>query len=534
MIYPQDWKDIKNGRQSKEEYSKLHYPEWYDYLCNRYKNISFSEAAYLFYHNLEERPVCPECGSFTTFRGFTKGYSRFCGSSCAGKNKETLEKHIISLKKHFGDNYSEVIVEKGARTKIERYGSVSYNNKEKYKQTCLERYGVDNPTKLETIKSKTRKTCLKKYGVEYVTQSSEYKSKMREKYNRDVSERYGDVISLENGIFTCRCAEEDCQLCNEKIYRAPYYVYYERRFKYNHNPCTIKYPIGSINANNQSTSIELFIRDILDKYNIKYITNDRKILKGKELDIYIPSRKLAIECNGCYWHSQYPKEYHYNKFISCKEKDIQLLTVWEDQILNNPEKIESIILSKLGIYERRLYARECSIHLVDSVHCREFLDCYHLQGSVNSSVRLGLYHNDELISVMTFGKGRKCLNSKDEWELYRYCCKSGVQVIGGASKLFKYFINNYYPNSIISFSSNDISDGSLYRVLGFEEQSNSIGYWYILGSKRFHRYRFRKQDLVKQGYDPNKTESEIMKERGYLKIYDSGQIKWKYIENRRI
>ena len=63
MIYPQDWKDIKSGRQSKEEYSKLHYPEWCDYLCDRYKNISFSEAAYLFYHNLEERPVCPECGS---------------------------------------------------------------------------------------------------------------------------------------------------------------------------------------------------------------------------------------------------------------------------------------------------------------------------------------------------------------------------------------------------------------------------------------------------------------------------------------
>ena len=213
--------------------------------------------------------------------------------------------------------------------------------------------------------------------------------------------------------------------------------------------------------------------------------------------------------------------------MSCKEKGIQLVTVWEDQILNDPERIEYIILSKLGIYERRLYARECSVRLVDSAHCREFLDCYHLQGSVNSSVRLGLYYNDELISVMTFGRGRKCLNSSDEWELYRYCCKSGVQVVGGASKLFKYFINNYHPKNVISFSSNDISDGSLYKVLGFKEQSSSIGYWYIdRNFNRYHRYKFTKQRLIKEGFDPNLSEREIMKSRGFYCIHDSGQTKW--------
>ena len=135
----------------------------------------------------------------------------------------------------------------------------------------------------------------------------------------------------------------------------------------NNSSNTINYDtdIAYIYIVNGEIKLTYNVNKVITNYSpeiLKYITNDRKILKGKELDIYIPSHKLAIECNGCYWHSQYPKEYHYNKFISCKEKEIQLVTVWEDQILNNPEKIESLILSKLGIYERRLYARECSVH----------------------------------------------------------------------------------------------------------------------------------------------------------------------------
>ena len=134
---------------------------------------------------------------------------------------------------------------------------------------------------------------------------------------------------------------------------------------------------------------------------------------------------------------------------------------------------------------------------------------------------------------MVFGKKRKSVNgtsSDDVYELYRYCNKMGVQVVGGASKLFKYFINNYNPTSIISFASNDISNGSLYDILGFDKISENESYWYIdKNYNRYHRYRFRKSELVKMGYDKSKTETEIMREIGYWRIYDSGQTKflWK-------
>lgn len=112
--------------------------------------------------------------------------------------------------------------------------------------------------------------------------------------------------------------------------------------------------------------------------------------------------------------------------------------------------------------------------------------------------------------------------------MYRFCNKLNTQIIGGASKLFKHFINNYQVNKIESFSSNDISNGLLYNKLGFKLESETISYWYIKNKKRYHRYKFRKSELVKLGYDKNKTEFQIMEDNGYHRIYDTGQKKWIY------
>ena len=340
------------------------------------------------------------------------------------------------------------------------------------------------------------------------------------------------IAYCDDGKWICKCTNTSCDLCKDKQYIISRPVYYIRK-KINIEPCTILNPVDDIKIKN--TSIEIFIKQILDKYNINYETNVRNIIPPKEVDIYIPEKNIAIECNGVFWHSDQnkPQKYHYDKYRLCLDNKIQLISIWEDQIVNNPEKIESIMLSKLGIYDKRIYARNCIIKEVSSKECNEFLDKYHLQGKTNSSIRLGLYYNDELISVITFGKGRKCLNSKTNYELYRYCCKNNIQIIGGASKLFKYFLKIYNPEYIESFSSNDISNGNLYKQLGFEKVSDSIGYWYVdKEMNRYHRYKFTKYSLVREGYDKDKTEFEIMDERGFYRIYDSGQTKWVY-KNRK-
>ena len=419
--------------------------------------------------------------------------------------------------------------ERAEQTKLERYGDENYINQEKRRQTNIERYGVDCNFKSEEFRNKTKESNLKKHGVEFPMQRAEVKDKLRVTRSKKIIEKHTDIIDChinsECSIYTVRC-DKNCAECTDKKFTIPSNHYWIRKNN-NIELCTKILPIGQ--SKYLETSIELFVRSLLDKYNINYQINVRNIIPPLEIDIYIPSKNIAIECNGVYWHCDKNKDpkYHYNKFIKCQEKDIQLISIWEDQISNNPTRVKSIILSKLGIYEKRLYARSCSIKEVPSKECNSFIDKYHLQGKTNSSIRLGLYYNDELVSIMTFGKGRKCLNSRMCYELYRYCCKEEVQVIGGASKLFKHFLKEYNPESIESFSSNDISNGNLYKQLGFEKVSDSIGYWYIdKEMNRYHRYNFRKQKLIQEGFDENKTEFEIMNERGFYRIYDSGQTKW--------
>jgi hypothetical protein len=107
----------------------------------------------------------------------------------------------------------------------------------------------------------------------------------------------------------------------------------------------------------------------------------------------------------------------------------------------------------------------------------------------------------------------------------RFCNKLNTNVIGGASKLLKHFTRNYNPKEIISYADRRWSTGKLYDVLGFNFKHNSTpNYFYVVNDKREHRFKYRKDILVKQGYDKNLTEKQIMKNRNIYRIYDCGTI----------
>lgn len=590
MIIP---KNFNTRGQRTESYIKKNYPEFYQYLIDNYKEFPFSEALYRYVFNINNTPICKTCGSPVKFISFSHGYPKYCCSLCSNKDPEKIKKQIETskekygeryesvVKKHhetskekYGDNYRQLFLEKRKKTCLEKYGgetplsskdvrqkineTISKRSAEekqkivqKVRQTKLERYGDENYNNIELLKSNN----LKKYGVEFPFQSQE----IQEKGRRTRLEKYGSIYPLQNAelnnkskktreqnyinnsdiiidrikkdgceFFRCKCPHLECDKCSEKYFDIPYDKFFVRQYD-GCELCTILCKGDT----NKGTTIELFIRNILDKNGIEYETNNKKILKGKELDIYIPSHKIAIECNGIYWHSLKENSYHYDKWNECKNEGIQLLTFWEDQIINSPEIVRSIILSKLGIYSKKIYARNCEIKQVPNQESVKFLIENHLQGNTAASVRYGLYYNDELVSLMTFGKKRRALGNKgdqnnNDWELYRFCNKLNTIVVGGASRLFKKFINDYKPSSIESFSSNDISWGQLYLNLDFIQTKITKGsYWYITKKmKRYHRFQFRKSELVKNGEDPNKTEFEIMKQNGYFKIYDCGQTKY--------
>ncbi len=272
-------------------------------------------------------------------------------------------------------------------------------------------------------------------------------------------------------------------------------------------------------------------------YDGKIISNDKKILSPYELDMYMPELKLAIEYNGIYWHNEVNKDddYHLNKTELCEQQGIQLIHIYEDDWSYKQDIVKSMILNKLNKTPNKIFARKTIVkEIFDNKLVREFLDKNHIQGFVGSKIKLGLYLDNELVSLMTFGNRRVAMGKKstneDEYELLRFCNKLNTNVVGGASKLFKYFIDHYKPNEITTYADRSFSQGKLYEALGFKSQGKTQpNYYYIIDGIRKHRFNFRKDVLVKQGYDINKTEHQIMIERKIFRIYDSGNFKFIYI-----
>lgn len=277
---------------------------------------------------------------------------------------------------------------------------------------------------------------------------------------------------------------------------------------------------------------------IVDELKIEIIRNDRKILEGNEIDILIPHYKIGIECDGLKWHSEEykPNNYHLDKTEKCKEKGIRLIHIFEDEWEFKKNIVKDKIKTLIGCNTERIYARDknCSVKIPSLEEKRDFLNQNHIQGDVNDTIRYGLYYKDELIALMTFGKPRINLGRKatrdDEYELLRYCSKIGFNAVGGAGKLFKRFISEHSPKVIISYCDMRYSIGGLYEKIGFKlSHISQPNYYYIIGNNRKNRFKFRKSELIKEGFDPNKTEHEIMLERGIYRIYDCGNLvyEWK-------
>lgn len=577
---------ITEGKINKL-FIKKHYPEFYEYLLDTYKNYNytkFTELIYCYQNDIKEHPLCPICGKELPFLDFNRGYQKYCSLKCSNlspevqeKKKQTslknygvehaaqakeikdkmintcIERHggignasestkrkqFQTMKEKYGSEHAlqnESLKEKAIKTVTENYGGIGLSSdiiREKVTRTNIERYGVENTLAAESIKDKIKQTNLEKYGYENATQNLDIKKKIRN--TKRISSIYKndyliDIIDENDELmYKIKCPHPECNKCNEKYFTIKA-SYYQRRLNDHTEICTNLFPICK--PFSKDTSLEVFIRNILDDNNIQYISNDRTILNGKEIDIYIPDKKIGIECNGVYWHSLKDPNYHMDKWRLCKEQDIQLLNIWQDWIINKPEIVKSIILSKLGIYKEKIYARKCIVKEIDSKTCNNFLNENHIQGAGKSKIKLGLYYNDKLVCVMTFNKENKYGKKNHDYyfELTRFCTKKNIRVIGGAGKLLKYFINNYHPIEISTFASNDISDGRLYKSLNFQECGINKSYWYIdKDYNRFHKFTFTKDAIIKKGWKETKDgwkEKDVMYEHGYLQIYDSGQTKY--------
>lgn len=293
-------------------------------------------------------------------------------------------------------------------------------------------------------------------------------------------------------------------------------------------------PLHYCNTSKQESELAQFIIECVGEKEV--ILNSKQILSSKkELDIFLPNYNLAFEFNGLYWHNELnkPKNYHLLKTEECKQQNIRLFHIFEDEWQLKPNIIKSMIQNLLHLSDNRLYARKCEIRNVSSKESKLFLEENHLQGNCYGKYNLGLYYNNELVSLMVFGNSRHFIgNNSCKFELLRFCNKLNTTVVGGASKLFNHFIKTYNPNEIISYADKRWSNGELYNILNFNLYNESKpNYYYVIGSKRVYRYNLRKNILIKKFNCPkDKTEKQFCFEQKWYRIYDCGCLCYKWTQ----
>lgn len=249
-------------------------------------------------------------------------------------------------------NGSELIKEKTQATNIERYGvqcpSQAEEVKEKTKQTCIERHGGVGFGS-DTIMQKVKQTLLERYGVEHISHDKATIQKIKQSQLKTYKDKHKFLINRDNHTWVCKCPHPECNVCTEKQYETTCMIYHDRQ-ACSAEQCTILNPIGH---NNRCTNVEIAVRNILDELNVQYVTNVWNVITKQELDIYIPSHKIAIECNGSYWHSEEWKDkfYHINKYLKCQEQGITLIMLWEDDVKSHPDACTDLIKYHLGLNE---------------------------------------------------------------------------------------------------------------------------------------------------------------------------------------
>ena len=449
--------------------------------------------------------ICPLHGEFwqnpfSHLKGHNCGK---CGSKSTAKTQSyTTETFIEKAKEVHGDKYD--------------YSSTCYKG-------CYEKVDIICP-----IHGKfSQKPSSHIYGHGCPQCANEYISSLIVSSTEEFIEKARKIHRFENNDYS------------KVIYKGakiPVTIICENGHEYQQMPNKHLYGHGCPYCTKNISNPEKEITEFIKSFGLEVETSNRKILAdAKEIDIIVPSKKLAIEYDGLHWHNEVrkpDKNFHLDKTIECTENGLRLIHIFEDEWVYKQNIVKSRLRSILGFNSNKIYARKCIIKEVDSKTCKKFLDINHLQGGINSSVRYGLYYNNELVSVMAFCKPRKNLGQngeENEYELLRFCNKLDTTVIGAASKLFNHFVKEHNPTTVISYADRRWNTGQVYENMGFEfTHFSQPNYFYVIGQQRYNRFKYRKDVLIKEGYDPSKSEHEIMIERGIYRIYDCGCLCYKW------
>ena len=407
-----------------------------------------------------------------------------------------------------------------AETKQEKYGSSTYNNREQSIKTCYEKYGVSNPAQVTSFMNAAHETKVEHYGMDNCNNwiknhetRIQNSGSLEESYIITTQHRQQTLLE-EYGVDNAAkldFVKDKIRSSTEQTFMEKYGV-----------PCYWLTNDAKRSNGSKDSSYNIAFAQLLTNSHISF---EREVTVGRFIYDFKVGNYL-IEVNPSPTHnitwSPYSeqgidKDYHKNKSKNAIDKGYRCIHVWDWD--NKDALIEQLLLPKI-----RLFARKCQIREVTLQETKEFINRHHLQGYAKDSIRIGLYYDNVLVSIMTFGKPRYNLTA--EYELIRYC--SWCTVIGGADKLFKYFVDTYSPKSVVSYCDTSKFKGDVYTKLGFEYRGTTLSHhWYNLKTKQ----HILDSLLRKRGFDQifntsfgkGTSNHDLMTQHGFIEVVDSGQ-----------
>lgn len=461
---------------------------------------------------------------FTEYIVNNKTVKECCNIFCVG---QTMLMRI--LKYYEIRKPTDAHVKNIKKSKLEHFGDPNYNNHAKRTQTNLEKYGVENQFQRKELFPQIVQVKVDRYGTynntaknratriansgsleaSYAKQIETYKQTCLERYNTDNTAK---LISVRQQI-----AESLKETFLERYGVENYWTTPEAKLSN-----------GSKNSKANQNFCELLTEAGL--------TFEQEFpLSGKRFDFKVQDTLIEINPTathnstwGIFKKEGLDKNYHKIKTNIAENENFRCIHVfdWDD-----PTKVVTMLNAKEVVFGRNCEVKEVPIDVA-----AEFLAIYHIQGYARDRIRIGLYYEDQLISLMTFGKPR--YNKNYQYELIRYC-NSAYTIIGGAEKLFKHFIKVYQPESIVSYCDLSKFSGQVYEKLGFKKvrTSEAAKHWYNLKTKQHITDNLLRQrgfdQLFKTSYGKGTSNEALMLEAGFVEVYDCGQASYVWHSNQK-
>lgn len=358
---------------------------------------------------------------------------------------------------------------------------------------------------------------LKKYGIECSRVEG-----IKKHFKREHAAKWSDIKSdLDKGLSVTSVREKH-RIRYTKLLELMELNSYEYK----------KIEDVELDSMSEKDYIDIILKE-LESLDLEYTVEDELI--------YLPEYNLGIEVNPVSTHSVdvgrlglSSKNYHQEKSLLAEEKGVGLIQFYDADYHDArrfdvfKEQLKALVSNKI-----KVGARECLVQQIDAKSSNQFLNKYHFQGMErSSSIRRGLYYDDVLVGVLTLGKSRY---TSDEYEIVRYCLDPNVVIMGGFSKLFKNALEDIKSGSkVLSYMdlNKRLRASNVYENHGFQfDGLTRPDYVWVkrYGTETLSRYTTTKSKLIAEGYDASKSEVEIMRERGYFRVFGSGSKRYVYV-----